>query len=65
MKIGAFEEIESWKEARKLVQYIYTISRDCRDFGFKDQIQRASVSFMSNTAEGFDRHRFWTLNFEL
>ena len=55
MKIDSFEQIESWKEARKLVQSIYAISRDCRDFGFRDQIQRASISVMSNIAEGFDR----------
>ena len=26
----------------------------CRDFGFKDQIQRAAVSIMNNIAEGFE-----------
>lgn len=55
MIIHSFEQIESWKEARKLVQEIYAISRDCKDYGFKDQIQRASISVMSNIAEGFDR----------
>ena len=55
MKIDSFEQIESWKEARKLVREVYVISSDCRDFGFRDQIQRASISVMSNIAEGFDR----------
>lgn len=55
MKITRFEDIESWKEARKLVKNIYTVYRDCRDFSFKDQIQRSGLSVMSNIAEGFDR----------
>jgi len=55
MKISRFEDIESWKEARILVREIYTCFPDCKDFGFRDQIQRASISAMSNIAEGFDR----------
>jgi len=57
MKISGFEEIESWKEARLLTQNVYRITatpRFSRDFGLKDQIQRASVSIMANIAEGFD-----------
>ncbi|MBE0616968.1 MAG: four helix bundle protein [Proteobacteria bacterium] len=55
MKIERFEDIEAWKEARKLVQHVYRSLRDCRDFGFCDQMQRAAVSVMSNIAEGFNR----------
>ncbi|BCG47780.1 hypothetical protein GEOBRER4_n2628 [Citrifermentans bremense] len=55
MKIDSFEQIEGWKEARKLVREVYTKCSGCRDFGFRDQIQRASISVMSNIAEGFDR----------
>jgi four helix bundle protein len=53
-----FEEIESWKKARELTKRIYSISSEApfaRDFGLKDQIRRASVSIMSNIAEGYDR----------
>lgn len=55
MKITRFEDIDSWKEARLLVSDVYKLLAGCRDFGFKDQIQRAAVSVMSNIAEGFDR----------
>ena len=43
-----------WQKARELTREIYRAFKDCRDFGFKDQIQRASVSVMSNIAEGFE-----------
>lgn len=55
MKIERFEDIETWKEARALVKAVYGTLHDCRDWGYKDQIQRASISVMSNIAEGFDR----------
>lgn len=55
MGIHRFEDIEAWQEARMLVREIYQSFRECRDFSFKDQIQRAGLSVMSNIAEGFDR----------
>jgi four helix bundle protein len=64
MKINKFEDIESWKRSRGLVNLVYMITIEYpfnKDFGLRDQIQRASVSIMSNTclpagtvAEGFD-----------
>ena len=52
-----FEDLIAWQEARKLVSMIYKITSDglfAKDFGLKDQIQRAAVSSMTNIAEGFD-----------
>jgi len=57
MKIDRFEEIEAWKAARELTREIYALTRQeafSKDFGLRDQIQRASVSVMANIAEGFD-----------
>ena len=52
-----FEDIRAWQEARQLVKMVYllTASGDlAKDFGLRDQIQRAAVSAMTNIAEGFD-----------
>ncbi len=57
MKIERFEDIESWKAGRELTKIVYELtskSSFSKDFGLKDQIQRASVSITSNIAEGFD-----------
>ena len=56
--IERFEEIEAWQDARTLVKRIYKhTGKDefSRDFGSRDQIRRASISIMSNIAEGFER----------
>jgi len=55
--ITKFEDLIAWQEARKLVSMVYKITSDglfSKDFGLKDQIQRAAVSSMTNIAEGFD-----------
>jgi four helix bundle protein len=58
MQIKTFEELEIWKTARHLTQEVYMISKASpfsRDYGLRDQMRRASVSIMSNIAEGFER----------
>lgn len=55
--ITRFEDIESWKTARQLTNSVYAHTNLIgfnRDFGLRDQIRRASVSVMSNIAEGFE-----------
>jgi four helix bundle protein len=47
-----FEELRVWQDARLLVQDVYGLTVNCKDYGFKDQIQRATVSIMNNIAEG-------------
>jgi four helix bundle protein len=57
MAIKRFEEIDAWKQARKVNKVIYKHSgsvRFAKDFALRDQMRRASTSVMSNIAEGFD-----------
>ena len=57
-RIERFEELEAWKLARVLNTLIYKISgagNFGRDFALRDQIRRASISIVSNIAEGFER----------
>ena len=60
MKIERFEDLECWKEARKLVKMVYDAINASpafkRDRGLCDQATSAAVSLMSNIAEGFSRH---------
>ena len=42
--------------ARELVNLLYSDFRECRDFGFRDQITRAGISIMNNISEGFCRN---------
>jgi len=56
MKIEKFEDIVAWKKAEELTIKIYTEFSKSKDFSFRDQICRASVSIMNNIAEGFERN---------
>ena len=56
-KAKHFEDLWVWQQARILVKKIYEDFREgpgSRDFGFRDQIQKAGISIMNNIAEGFD-----------
>ena len=58
MSFDRFEEIPVWQEARTLTRRINSITREypfSKDYSMRDQIRRASVSIMSNIAEGFER----------
>jgi four helix bundle protein len=55
MGIEKFEDIIAWQKAKEMTILIYNNFKDSKDFGFKDQIQRAGVSVMNNIAEGYER----------
>ena len=54
-KITKFEDIEAWQDSRLLTGTIYRMTETWKDFSLKDQMRRASVSVMSNIAEGYAR----------
>ena len=54
-----FEELVIWQKSRDFAKMIYSLTRTlafAKDYGLKDQIQRAAVSVSSNIAEGFERN---------
>jgi four helix bundle protein len=55
MKIKTFEDLIVWQKAIEHTVDLYQCMKFINDWGFKNQIQRASVSISNNLAEGFER----------
>jgi len=56
--IRDFKELKIYKAARELAGQIYELTKKppfSRDYSLVDQMRRASVSILSNIAEGFER----------
>jgi four helix bundle protein len=53
--ILSFEDVVAWQKSKELSNFVYKTFRDCKDYSFRDQIQRAALSVMNNIAEGFER----------
>src|SRR5688572_28678724 len=57
-KIEKFEDIESWRTAREVTRSVYRVTAAggfAKDYALCNQIRRASISILSNIAEGFER----------
>ena len=55
MSYQLFEDLVVWKRSARLSSDVYKELRELKDFGFKDQITRSSLSVPSNIAEGYER----------
>ncbi len=59
MGYQSFKELRVWQEAKTLAAEVYKIAAKgelAKDYGLKDQMQRAAVSIASNIAEGYERN---------
>lgn len=57
-KVERFEDLIAWQKTRRLTRDVYRVTKQgefAKDYGLARQLQRASVSIMSNVAEGFER----------
>ena len=55
MKVEKFEQILTWQKSRNLCLLVYRYFKDVKDYGFRDQVNRASVSVMNNIAESLGK----------
>ena len=54
--MDGFEDLEVWKKSCRLTIQVYQAFGQCKDFSFKDQVQRSALSVPSNIAEGYERN---------
>ena len=46
-----FEELRIWQDSQEIALAVYALLKDNKDYGFRDQIQRAAISISNNIAE--------------
>ena len=49
------KNLEIWKRSSKVCSDVYIYFKEFKDYGFKDQLTRASLSVASNIAEGVEK----------
>src|SRR3954467_7903302 len=55
MAYQSFEDLEVWQRGCRLTVEIFKNFATCKNFSFRDQVQRAALSIPSNVAEGSER----------
>ena len=49
------EKLEVWKKSSRICVDVYKELKNLKDYGFKQQITRSSLSISSNIAEGMEK----------
>ena len=52
----SFEKLEVWQRSLEIAVRLHELLRDCRDFGFRQQITDSADSISANIAEGAERN---------
>lgn len=55
MTIRSFEDVVAWQKGRELNRALFKTLQNNKNFSYKDQLFRASLSITNNIAEGFER----------
>ena len=55
MLVKKFEDLDIWKLGREIVRDVYKDFCNCKDYEFRNQINKAAISIMNNIAEGYSR----------
>lgn len=56
MAYQSFEDLVVWQRGRELAVDVYVLFKHSKDFAYKDQMIRSSLSIPSNIAEGSERN---------
>lgn len=55
MKIEKFEDLIAWQKGKELTAKLYTVCKNCKEYGLKDMLTKTSITIMNQIAEGFER----------
>lgn len=55
MKIEKFEDLIAWQKAKELTENVYSLTKDCKEYGLKDMITKTAIGIMNQIAEGFEK----------
>ena len=55
MKIEKFEDLIAWQKAKELTTKLYTVCKNCNEYGLKDILTKTGIQIMNQIAEWFEK----------